>query len=105
MALSDTKLRTLAPRNRPWQLADHDGLVMKFFPPDEKSGVSATALTTNRNRSRWANTQLSHLQKRGSGVKSAAHWLPMASIPRRKSRKKSLNRKTQRQSKHSPNAG
>lgn len=29
MALSDTKLRTLAPRNRPWQLADHDGLVIE----------------------------------------------------------------------------
>ncbi len=28
MALSDTKLHTLAPRNRPWQLVDHDGLVI-----------------------------------------------------------------------------
>ncbi|WP_200864092.1 hypothetical protein ACP26F_00200 [Franconibacter pulveris 1160] len=32
MALSDTKLRTLAPRNRPWQLADHDGLVIEVLP-------------------------------------------------------------------------
>lgn len=68
---------------------------MRFFPPDGKSGVSATALTTNRKRSRWANTLLSHLQKRGFGVKSAAQWWLMASIPRRKSRKKNLNRKTQ----------
>lgn len=74
MALSDTKLRTLAPRNRPWQLADHDGLVIEVLPPDGKSGVSATALTTNRKRSRWANTRLSHLLKCGFGVKSAAQW-------------------------------
>lgn len=32
MALSDTKLRTLTPRSRPWQLADHDGLVIEVLP-------------------------------------------------------------------------
>ena len=36
MALSDTKLRTLAPRNRPWQLADHDGLVIEVLPTGRK---------------------------------------------------------------------
>ncbi|MDI8978080.1 Arm DNA-binding domain-containing protein, partial [Salmonella enterica subsp. enterica serovar Lubbock] len=34
--LSDTKLRTLAPRNRPWQLADHDGLVIEVLPTGRK---------------------------------------------------------------------
>ncbi len=36
MALSDTKIRTLAPRNRPWQLADHDGLVIEVLPTGRK---------------------------------------------------------------------
>ncbi|EDH7635093.1 hypothetical protein CB562_17560 [Salmonella enterica subsp. enterica serovar Togba] len=36
MALSDTKLRTLAPRNRPWRLADHDGLVIEVLPTGRK---------------------------------------------------------------------
>lgn len=36
MALSDTKLRTLTPRNRPWQLADHDGLVIEVLPTGRK---------------------------------------------------------------------
>ncbi len=36
MALSDTNLRTLAPRNRPWQLADHDGLVIEVLPIGRK---------------------------------------------------------------------
>ncbi len=36
MALSDTKLRTLASRNRPWQFADHDGLVIEILPTERK---------------------------------------------------------------------
>lgn len=36
MALSDTKLRTIAPRNRPLQLADHDGLVIEVLPTGRK---------------------------------------------------------------------
>ncbi|ELO4115057.1 tyrosine-type recombinase/integrase [Salmonella enterica] len=36
MALSDTKIHTLTPRNRPWQLADHDGLVIEVLPTGRK---------------------------------------------------------------------
>lgn len=45
----------LLPKTAPGNLPIMTGWGLKFFPPDGKSGVSATALTTNRKRSRWAN--------------------------------------------------
>lgn len=36
MALSDTKPRTLAPQKRPWQLAEHDALVIEVLPTGRK---------------------------------------------------------------------
>lgn len=36
MALSDTELGTLTPKNRSWQLAVHDGLVIEVLPTGRK---------------------------------------------------------------------
>lgn len=36
MALSDTKLRALQPRDRPWQLADSNGLIIEILPSGRK---------------------------------------------------------------------
>ncbi len=43
MALSDTKLRSLAPKDHPWQIADRDGLMIEILPQEEKYGDSAFA--------------------------------------------------------------
>lgn len=89
----------------PGSLPIMTGWCLKFFPPDIKSCVFVTASIPDHKISRWANTLLSHLQKRDFGLKSAAQWLPVASILRRKSGEKSLNKKIRQQLKHSPNAG
>ncbi len=36
MALSDTKLRSLAPKDHPWQIADRDGLMIEILPTGRK---------------------------------------------------------------------
>lgn len=105
MALSDTKLRTLAPRNRPWQLADHDGLVIEVLPTGRKIW---------RFRYRFDNKsqQITQGEYPAFSLAEARIWrekcrslIAHGINPAQKSRKKSLNRKTQRQPKHSPNAG
>lgn len=36
MALSNTKLRSLAPKDHPWQIADRDGLMIEILSTGRK---------------------------------------------------------------------
>ena len=96
MALSDTKLRTLTPRNRPWQLADHDGLVIEVLPTGRKIWRFRYRFDNKSQKIMLGEYPAFSLAEARLRRKKCRSMVASGVNAGRKSRKKSFNKKTRR---------